>query len=90
MEYGDQTGMTEDEKREICITPLQDMEPVDAACLILKHNMADVLRDSQIRNIGHEMLEEKLWEEYSDSSLRQGTTEPQTSQEPLVRYSDDL
>ncbi len=71
MEYGDQSGLTDDELREICIMSLQDMSPVDAAFLVLKHDMADVLRDGQIRNIANEMLEEKLWEEYSDSSLHE-------------------
>ena len=71
MEYGDQSGMSEDELREMCIMSLQDLEPVEAAYLVLKHDMGNVLRDGQIRNAAGEMLDEKLWEEYADSSLHE-------------------
>ena len=71
MEYGDQSGMGDDERREMCILSLQDLKPVEAAYLVLKHDMGDVLRDGQIRNLAGEMLDEKLWEEYADSSLHE-------------------
>jgi len=54
-----------------CILSLQDLEPVEAAYLVLKHDMSDVLRDGQIRNMAGEMLDEKLWEEYANSSLHE-------------------
>ena len=38
---------------------------------MLKHDMGDVLRDGQIRNVAGEMREEKLWEEYSNSTLHE-------------------
>ncbi|MDX1401583.1 MAG: hypothetical protein R3245_06655, partial [Kiloniellales bacterium] len=72
MEYGDQSGMGDDELREMCILALQDLKPEEAAYLVLKHDFSDVLRDGQIRNLSEEMLEEKLWEEYADSSLHEG------------------
>ena len=68
LEYGDQTGMSDDEKREMCLMSLQDHKPAEAAYLVLKHDMSDVLRDGQMRNAAIEMLDEKLWEEYADSS----------------------
>ena len=71
MEYGDRTGMSEDECREMCLLSLQDREPEEAACLVLKHDMGDVLRDGQIQNISGEMLDEKLWEEYATTSLHE-------------------
>tara|TARA_R110000787_G_scaffold285173_2_gene400100 strand:- start:57967 stop:58671 length:705 start_codon:yes stop_codon:yes gene_type:complete len=71
LEYGDQTGMSDDEKREMCLMSLQDHKPAEAAYLVLKHDMADVLRDGQMRNAATEMLDEKLWEEYADSSLHE-------------------
>lgn len=71
MEYGDQSGMSDNELREMCILSLQDLEPVEAAYLVLKHDFGDVLRDGQIRNLSNEMLEEKLWEECADSSLHE-------------------
>ncbi|NQV98190.1 MAG: hypothetical protein HQ483_00695 [Rhodospirillales bacterium] len=71
MEYGDLTGMSDDEIREMCIMSLQDLEPVDAAYLVLKHDLGDLLRDGQIRNVAGEMIDEKMWEEYANSSLHE-------------------
>ena len=71
MEYGDQSGLSDDEKREMCILSLQDLEPEEAAYQVLKHDMADVLRDGQMRNAAGEMQDEKLWEEYSNSNLHE-------------------
>ncbi len=71
MEFGDQSGLNDDERRQLCILSLQDLEPVEAAYLVLKHDMSDVLRDGQIRNMAGEMLDEKLWEEYANSSLHE-------------------
>ncbi len=71
MEYGDQSGLNGAELREMCLLSLQGLKPVDAAYLVLKHDMGDVLRDGQIRNLASEMLDEKLWEEYANSSLHE-------------------
>ncbi len=71
MEYGDLTGMSDDELREMCVLSLQDLKPVDAAYVVLKHVVGNALRDGQLRDLAHEMLDEKLWEEYSDSSLHE-------------------
>lgn len=71
MEYGDQSGMNEDERREMCIASLQDLDPDEAAYIVLRHDLGSVLRDGQIRNLAGEMCDEKLWEEYSDSALHE-------------------
>lgn len=71
MEYGDVSGMSGDELREMCVMSLQDLEPEEAAFLVLKQDMGDVLRDGQARNLANEMIEEKLWEEYADSKLHE-------------------
>ena len=71
MDYGDQSGMGDDELREMCIMSLQDFEPVEAAYLVLKRDLGDVLREGQLQNIANEMLDEKLWEEYADTALHE-------------------
>ena len=71
MEYGDRSGLSDDELREMCILSLQDRDPEEAAYLVLEQCMGDVLRDGQMRNIANEMLDEKLWEEYSDSAFHE-------------------
>lgn len=71
MEYGDIAGLRDDDIRDMCILSLQDMEPEEAAYLVLRNDLPDVLRDGQMRNMATEMLDEKLWEEYADSSLHE-------------------
>ena len=71
MDYGDQSGMSEDERREMCLLSLQDMDSEDAAYVVLKQDMGDILRDGQLRNAANEMRDEKLWEEYADTSLHE-------------------
>lgn len=71
MEYGDRSGVSEEECREMCLLSLQDREPDEAAYLVLKHDMGDILRDGQMRNVASEMLDEKLWEDYADTSLHE-------------------
>lgn len=71
MDYGDQSDLTGDDVRDMCIASLQDKDPDEAAYIVLKHDMGTVLRDGQARNIATEMLDEKLWEEYADTALHE-------------------
>ncbi len=71
MEYGDPSGIADEDLRQMCIMSLQDLKPEEAAYLILKHDMGGNLRDGQIRNLAVEMLDEKLWEEYADSAYHE-------------------
>ncbi len=71
MEYGDRSGMSDDELREMCLMSLQDQEPEEAAFLVLSHVIGDDLRENQLRNMSNEMLDEKLWEEYVDPAFHE-------------------
>lgn len=71
MAYEDVSEVSESDLREMCIMSLQDMDPAEAAYVVLKYDMGGVLRDGQARNLASEMLEEKLWEEYADSKLHE-------------------
>lgn len=71
MEFGDQSGLAEDELRDMCLMSLQDLDPDDAAYLVLKHVIGDALREGQLRNMANEMLEEKLWEDYVDPAYHE-------------------
>ena len=68
LDYGDITEIAEKDLEETCLLYLADNEPNDAASIVVKYLMKDALKDSQIDNISHEMMEEKLWEEYADLS----------------------
>ena len=72
MEFGETAGMSEAEIREMALLALQDLEPEAAAELVLTQHLGHRLNAGQIRNAAHEMVEEKLWEEYADLSLHEG------------------
>lgn len=71
MDYGDTSGMGDDELREMCIMSLQELSPEEAAAVVIKHDLGDRLKDAQIRNIASEMLDDKLWEQHADMSLHE-------------------
>ena len=71
MEYGDTTGMSDSDLREMCLLSLQEREPALAAALVLEHDLGSDLRKGQIIQLAHRMVEEKLWEEYPDLALHE-------------------
>ncbi|MFT4975386.1 MAG: hypothetical protein ACI8S6_001273 [Myxococcota bacterium] len=71
MDYGDTSGMSDEELREMCVASLQDLDPSEAAELVLRHDLSDRLRKGQIKNMSHEMTDEKFWEYYPDMSLHE-------------------
>jgi len=71
MDYGDTFGMSPSELREMCLLSLQDLEPAEAAALVLRCRFGDRLREGQVRNCSHEMLDEKHWEQYAEMSFHE-------------------
>jgi hypothetical protein len=71
MDYGETTGLSADDLREMCVLSLQEREPDKAAEIVLRCRFGDKLRDGQVRNCSHEMLDEKLWEDYADISFHE-------------------
>lgn len=71
MEFGDVAKIDDGELRDMCLMSIQDLEPEEAAFLVLEHVIGDSLRESQLRNMANEMLDEKLWEEYVDPSFHE-------------------
>ena len=65
-EYGDTTGLTDDELRDMAYLSVADMERPEAAKLLLEYRCAEHLDAGHIQQAMHEMEEEKLWEEYPD------------------------
>jgi len=71
MEFSDTADIKADELREMCLMSLQDLEPRDAASLVLQYRLGDKLSKGEISNMSSEMLDEKLWEEDSDMALHE-------------------
>ncbi|QHT67359.1 hypothetical protein GXP67_12300 [Rhodocytophaga rosea] len=60
------------ELQAMCLMSLTDVEPVEAAQVIIGYLFAGQLSEGQIKNLSHQMLTEKLWEEYPELSLHEG------------------
>lgn len=63
MDYEDPDEIPDSELKEMCFMSLTDLEPAEAATLVLEYLQTDELSDGQIENLSHQMLTEKLWEE---------------------------
>ena len=54
---------------ELLFMAISDFEPEEAAAIILDYKLSNDLNENQIEQISHEMLLDKIWEEYADISL---------------------
>jgi len=63
------TELSPQEVREMCVLSLQDLEPAEAAAIVLKHKLGNVLKAGQIQNLSHDCQFEKLWEQGGDIEL---------------------
>lgn len=60
---------SEKELLELLFMAISDFEPEEAAAIILDYKLSDKLNENQIEQISHEMLLDKISEEYADISL---------------------
>ncbi len=58
-----------EELRDYLFMAVSDFEPNEAARLILEYKLSEVLTEGQIDNLSHEMMREKVSENYSDINL---------------------
>ena len=68
-DYSDATSVPEAELFDMLSMAISDFEPDEAAETVLTYKLNNVLKEGQIKNLSHEMLEDKVAEEYSDISL---------------------
>lgn len=68
-EYPDPETIPETELFEMLSMAITDYEPDEAAKIILRYKFFNKLKEGQIENLSHEMLEDKVAEEYPDISL---------------------
>lgn len=65
-DYADAEKLKQNELKEYLFMAISDFEPADAAVIVLDYKLSDVLAEGQIENLAHEMLREKVSENYSD------------------------
>lgn len=70
-EFGDTSEIPENELKEMALMAITDNEPDEAAKIILEYIFKDRLTDGQKDNLSHEMIDEKIWEEYADLSMHE-------------------
>jgi hypothetical protein len=70
-EYPDAEQLKPAELQEYLFLAISDFEPSEAAAVLLDYKLSDVLAEGQVVNISHEMLREKVSENYSDIYIHQ-------------------
>jgi hypothetical protein len=58
-----------EELKELLYMAISDFEPPEAAAILLDYKLSEELKDGQIDQMSHDMLLDKISEEYSDISL---------------------
>ncbi|NIJ52888.1 hypothetical protein [Dyadobacter arcticus] len=69
MDFDNPEEIKDAEIKEMCMMALTDFEPEKASKIVLSYVIEDRLTEGQIENLSHEILTEKLWEEYPELSL---------------------
>lgn len=72
MSYDNPDAISETELKEMCLMSFTDLEPREAAEIVLGYLFPDELNAGQIANLAHQMLTEKLWEENPELPLHKG------------------
>lgn len=68
-DYSDASSVPESDIVDMLFMAISDVEPDEAAEIVLRYKLNSILKEGQIKNLAQEMLEDKIAEEYSDISL---------------------
>ncbi|TGE14137.1 hypothetical protein [Hymenobacter elongatus] len=72
MAYDNPDEIEPAELKAMCLMSLTDLEPTEAAQLVLGYLFGEELTTGQIENLAHQMLTEKLWEENPQLGQHEG------------------
>ena len=72
MNYDSPDEIKAAELQEMCLMSFTDLEPREAAEIVLGYLFPEQLNAGQIENLAHQMLTEKLWEENPELPLHKG------------------
>lgn len=67
--YPDADKIKDAEALEYLFMAISDFEPAEAAEIVLTYKMSDKLNEGQIQNLAHEMLNEKVAEQYAEPAF---------------------
>ncbi len=71
MEFGDTSEIAPADLKEMCMMAITDNEPDEAAKIMLDYVFKERLKEGQKENLAHELIDEKIWEEYADLSMHE-------------------
>ncbi|GAA4112278.1 hypothetical protein GCM10022393_10600 [Aquimarina addita] len=71
MDYDEVSDISNEELEDMCLMALSDLDPEEAAAIVLTYVFNDRLTIGQIENLAHEMQDEKMWEEYADVTMHE-------------------
>lgn len=60
-----------EELRDMCLLALQDLDPPEAAAILLQYKLGTKLTEGQIKNYSIESQHERLWEQSADLEVHQ-------------------
>ncbi|AZQ44602.1 hypothetical protein [Nonlabens ponticola] len=69
IEFGDTGDADDQDLKELLFLSLSEMEPQEAAEIVLRYKFKDELNDGQYEQISNDMLKENVAEHYSDISF---------------------
>lgn len=67
----DTAELKDSELKEYLFLAINDFDPQEAATIILTYKLSDILNTGQIDQLSHDMLKEKVAEEYSDIAMHE-------------------
>ena len=68
-DFPDVDQIKEAELKEMLYMAITDFEPAEAAQIVLTYKLSELLNEGQIHAISHEMIEDKVAEEYPEPEL---------------------
>lgn len=68
-DFTDTDSVEQEELKELLLLAISDFEPDEAATILLNYKLSDQLSKGQIDQLSHEMMEDKVSEEYPEISL---------------------
>ncbi|MEW4922852.1 hypothetical protein [Algibacter sp. 2305UL17-15] len=68
-DFPDAVNSNPEELKDLLFMAISDFEPTEAAVIVLSYKFSDSLNENQIEQISHEMLLDKISEEYADISF---------------------
>lgn len=69
LDFGDSAEVADGELWDYLVMAIRELEPAQAAQVVLKYKLDDSLSEGQIEQISFDMLTDKISEEYPDISL---------------------